>query len=66
MDLPKSNVLIYHTEDGTKVCARPSGTEPKIKFYFSVQSSLDTIENADQVEKELDAKIDRIIAEMDI
>ena len=38
MDLPKSNVLIYHTEDGTKVAARPSGTEPKIKFYFSVHS----------------------------
>ena len=42
MELPKSNVLIYHTEDGTKVAARPSGTEPKIKFYFSVQSPLDT------------------------
>mgnify|MGYP000377263068 FL=1 len=41
MELPKSNVLIYHTEDGTKVAARPSGTEPKIKFYFSVQSPLD-------------------------
>lgn len=66
MDLPKSNVLIYHTEDGTKVCARPSGTEPKIKFYFSVQSSLDTVENADAIEKELEAKIDRIVNEMDI
>jgi phosphomannomutase len=66
MDLPKSNVLIYHTEDGTKVCARPSGTEPKIKFYFSVQSSLDSAENADAVEATLNAKIDRIIAEMDI
>ena len=66
MDLPKSNVLIYHTEDGTKVCARPSGTEPKIKFYFSVQTSLDSAENADAVEAALDAKIDRIIAEMDI
>lgn len=66
MDLPKSNVLIYHTEDGTKVCARPSGTEPKIKFYFSVKGSLDSAENADAVEKELEAKIDRIIAEMDI
>ena len=66
MDLPKSNVLIYHTEDGTKVCARPSGTEPKIKFYFSVQAPLDATENADAVEKELDAKIDRIITEMDI
>jgi phosphoglucomutase len=66
MDLPKSNVLIYHTEDGTKVCARPSGTEPKIKFYFSVRSNLDSIENTDAVEAALDAKIDRIIAEMDM
>lgn len=66
MDLPKSNVLIYHTEDGTKVAARPSGTEPKIKFYFSVNSELDSIENAESKEKELDAKIDRIIEEMDI
>ena len=66
MDLPKSNVLIYHTEDGTKVAARPSGTEPKIKFYFSVQSKLDSVENAIEKEQELDAKIDRIINEMDI
>ena len=64
--LPKSNVLIYHTEDGTKVAARPSGTEPKIKFYFSVQSQLDTIENAKAKEQELDKKIDRIIIEMAI
>jgi len=66
MELPKSNVLIYHTEDGTKVAARPSGTEPKIKFYFSVQSPLDTVENAIEKEQELDTKIDRIITEMDI
>ena len=66
MDLPKSNVLIYHTEDGTKVAARPSGTEPKIKFYFSVQSKLDSVENAIEKEQELDAKIDRIIKEMNI
>ena len=66
MDLPKSNVLIYHTEDGTKVCARPSGTEPKIKFYFSVRRRLDAVESADTVEKELEAKFDRIIDEMDI
>ena len=64
MDIPKSNVLIYHTEDGTKVAARPSGTEPKIKFYFSVKSKLDTVENAEKVEAELDAKIQRIIKEM--
>lgn len=66
MELPKSNVLIYHTEDGTKVAARPSGTEPKIKFYFSVQSPLDTVGNAIEKEQELDTKIDRIITEMAI
>ncbi|MCF6167450.1 phospho-sugar mutase [Lutibacter sp.] len=60
----KSNVLIYHTEDGTKVAARPSGTEPKIKFYFSVNLPLDSIENSKAVETKLDAKIQRIIKEM--
>ena len=39
-DIPKSNVLIYYTEDGTKVCIRPSGTEPKIKFYVSVKDNV--------------------------
>jgi len=66
MDIPKSNVLIYHTEDGTKVAARPSGTEPKIKFYFSVNSKLEAVKNADVVEGELEAKIDRIIEEINI
>ncbi|MHB1107533.1 MAG: phospho-sugar mutase [Lutibacter sp.] len=64
IDIPKSNVLIYHTEDGTKIAARPSGTEPKIKFYFSVKGKLDVIENAKKVEIDLDAKIQRIIAEL--
>lgn len=64
IDIPKSNVLIYHTEEGTKVAARPSGTEPKIKFYFSVKGKLDAIENAKKAEAELDAKIQRIIAEL--
>jgi len=64
IDIPKSNVLIYHTEDGTKIAARPSGTEPKIKFYFSVKGKLDAIENTKKVENELDAKIQRIIAEL--
>jgi len=64
IDIPKSNVLIYETKDGTKVAARPSGTEPKIKFYFSVKSKLDTIKNAKKAEAELDAKIQRIIVEM--
>ncbi|RCS27347.1 phospho-sugar mutase [Polaribacter sp. WD7] len=64
IDLPKSNVLIYQTKSGTRIAARPSGTEPKIKFYFSVNTSLDAIENAENVEAELDAKIQRIITEM--
>ncbi|MFT4684618.1 MAG: phosphoglucomutase [Urechidicola sp.] len=64
MDIPKSNVLIYHTEKGTRVAARPSGTEPKIKFYFSVNTPLDTIENARKIENKLDEKIQRIIKEM--
>lgn len=62
--IEKSNVLIYHTEDGTKVAARPSGTEPKIKFYFSVNAPLDVIENAVSIEAALDKKIERIIKEM--
>lgn len=66
MDIPKSNVLIYHTEDGTKVAARPSGTEPKIKFYFSVKAPLRNSKNATEVERILDAKIQRIITEMNI
>ena len=66
MDIPKSNVLIYQTIDGTKVAARPSGTEPKIKFYFSVNSNLDSIENAVQTEIALEKKIDRIIGEINL
>ena len=62
--IPKSNVLIYYLEDGSKICARPSGTEPKIKFYFSVNGVLDTIENAKSVEKELENKIAGIISAM--
>jgi len=64
INIPKSNVLIYYLEDGSKICVRPSGTEPKIKFYFSVKGVLDTIENAESVEKELDYKIAEIISTM--
>ena len=64
INLPKSNVLIYQTESGTRIAARPSGTEPKIKYYFSVNTELDLAKNADGVEAELDAKIQRIIKEM--
>ncbi|WP_111709214.1 phospho-sugar mutase [Lutibacter citreus] len=64
IEIPKSNVLIYETLDGTKVAARPSGTEPKIKFYFSVRADLCCIEEAKNVESKLDAKVQRIISEM--
>lgn len=66
INIPKSNVLIYYLEDGSKICARPSGTEPKIKFYFSVNGILNTIENAESVEKELDNKIAAIISAMNL
>ena len=64
IDLPKSNVLIYQTANGTRIAARPSGTEPKIKFYFSVNTPLDLKENASETEAALDAKVQRIIKEM--
>ena len=64
LDIPKSDVLIYYLEDGTKICARPSGTEPKIKFYFSVNAPLDSVKNTKKVEAELDSKIKAVIADM--
>jgi len=63
IDLPKSNVLIYETLEGTRMAARPSGTEPKIKFYFSVHTELKDIKDAKKVEAVLDQKIQRIIKE---
>lgn len=66
LTVPKSNVLIYYLEDGTKICARPSGTEPKIKFYFSVNEPLDSLENVKKVEIDLDQKIKNIVAEMQL
>jgi len=62
--LPKSNVLQFILADGTKISARPSGTEPKIKFYFSVNTILDKAENYDKVNAELDGRIKNVIADM--
>ena len=64
IDIPKSNVLIYETEDGTRIAARPSGTEPKVKFYISTNAKLDKAENFKKVSTELDAKIKRIKSEL--
>ena len=66
MDMPKSNVLIYYTEDGSKICARPSGTEPKIKFYISVNAEIESVLDFDEAEKFLDQKIQNIIADMQL
>ena len=64
LDIPKSNVLIYYLEDGTKICARPSGTEPKIKFYFSVNAILEEANDYEEANRFLDTKIQNIITEM--
>ncbi|SEE47521.1 Phosphomannomutase [Tenacibaculum sp. MAR_2010_89] len=64
IEIPKSNVLIYETIDGSKIAARPSGTEPKIKFYISVKIGLSKIEDAKNTEATLDEKIKRIIKDL--
>ncbi|MBW8358188.1 MAG: phospho-sugar mutase [Weeksellaceae bacterium] len=63
-DIPKSNVLIYYTEDGTKVCVRPSGTEPKIKFYVSVKDSVASEEDFKEKLVILDKKINQVKADL--
>lgn len=66
IDIPKSNVLIYYTEDGSKIALRPSGTEPKIKFYISVNTGLDNVSDFSTTEQKLEAKIDDIIKDMQL
>jgi phosphoglucomutase len=64
--LPKSNVLQFVLASGDKISARPSGTEPKIKFYFSVNAKLQSVDEFDNMLKQLQSKIQRIIAEMNL
>ena len=59
-EIPKSNVLIYYTEDGTKVCVRPSGTEPKIKFYVSVKDKINSEADFKVKLKTLENKIQQV------
>ncbi len=66
IDLPKSNVLQFILEDGSKISARPSGTEPKIKFYFSVNTKLNNKDEYDAKYAELKAKVQGIIKSMDL
>lgn len=60
IDIHPSNVLIFYTEDGSKIAARPSGTEPKIKYYFSVKTKLEDISDFEKKEEELKQKIERL------
>ena len=64
IDLPSSNVLQFVTDDGTIVSVRPSGTEPKIKFYCSVNTTLESRSAFDDVTGQLDRKMEGIIAEL--
>jgi len=64
IQLPKSNVLQFKLEDGTKISARPSGTEPKIKFYFSVHTTLENKKGFDETLHSLKQKIKDVIADM--
>ena len=66
IDLPKSNVLQFFTEEGCKVTVRPSGTEPKIKFYFGVKGELLKKEDFEMVCNRLDAKIESIKKDMNL
>lgn len=56
IDIPKSNVLIYYTEAGTKIAARPSGTEPKIKFYISVNTDLAAVSEYEKPKRNFQKK----------
>ena len=66
IDVPKSNVLIYYTENGSKVALRPSGTEPKIKFYISVNTALDNLTDIKATEQKLDDKINNILKDINL
>jgi len=66
IDLPKSNVLQYFTEDETKVTARPSGTEPKIKFYFSVKAPLNNKAKFKTVNQQLENKLDKVMQSLNL
>ena len=61
-----SNVLQFILEDGSKISARPSGTEPKIKFYFSVNTQLESVDRFAEAQQKAKDKIKTIIKEMNL
>jgi phosphoglucomutase len=64
--IPASDVLQFLTRDGSKISVRPSGTEPKIKFYFGVREKLDRLSDFDKVNKTLEERIEKIIMDLKI
>ncbi len=66
MDLPSSNVLQFFTEDGSIISARPSGTEPKIKFYCSVNEPLSNKSEFQNIESKLDNKLDQVMNDLGV
>ena len=64
IDLPKSNVLQFFLEDGSKISIRPSGTEPKIKFYFGVKEDLPTKQDFKNVDTKLNDRIKGIVRDL--
>jgi phosphoglucomutase len=66
INIPKSNVIIYYTENGSKIALRPSGTEPKIKFYISVNTQLDNVSDFTKTEQLLENRIDNILKDMNM
>jgi phosphoglucomutase len=66
LNLPKSNVLQYILKDGTKISIRPSGTEPKIKFYFGLKGKIENIQDFEEVNKILDKKSEAIKKDLNI
>jgi phosphoglucomutase len=64
LNLPKSDVLQFFLADGSKISVRPSGTEPKIKFYFSIKAELKSKANFRTVDAQLEKKVEEIIGAM--
>lgn len=64
IDLPQSNVLQFFTEDGSKITVRPSGTEPKIKFYFGIKGEIKNRDEFEEVNSKLENHIQKIVTDL--